>query len=271
MHTDAEGSGEAAAGEQANGLRQRASGGNDVVDQHRRATSVLARRARRIDLDLRVAAPGLAQDDVRRSRQARDVRRPLGALGVGADNQRSFDVRTQPCSDGGRALHHDRAQRIDLIEGCDPVQVRVDGDEPLVCGRDQAGEAPRRHGFAGPKARVLTHVGKVRGDQADADRAEVAQRIGQQQQAGQLSVGVAHFGDNRDVAAGNVTENPQVRLAVREPTRLQRAQGRPEPLGETRRCRLRAWQREHAQRPAAIAHEASIATIGAWASTYANA
>jgi hypothetical protein len=120
--------------------------------------------------------------------------------------------------------------------------MRIDGHQPVEGGRDQLGEAARADRFAAAKARVLTHVRQVGRDEPAAGRSQFAQRVGEEEQAGQLRIGIAQLGDDDDVAAGDRVDDAQVALAVGKAPALEAARRGTELAGDAFGGGFGAWQ-----------------------------
>lgn len=69
------------------------------------------------------------------------------------------------------------------------MQPRIDGDESVDRGRQERCEGGRSDRLALPEALILAHVGKIRGDKANAARPKVSGRCGGEDQRQEYRIG----------------------------------------------------------------------------------
>ena len=124
------------------------------------------------------------------------------------------------------------------------MKVRIDGDEPVEVTLDQPPHVARRHGFSVTEPLVLSHVGEVRGDQADAGRAEITEGRRGEQGRDESLVGPVERSGEYDPPTPHVGGAPQVRFTVREVPVLERAWISATALGDRRDEVGAARQRE---------------------------
>jgi hypothetical protein len=172
---------------------------------------------------LPVAAAGLLEDHPRYVGPVGDGVDPLFALLVGADQHGVVDLPVDPVGDhrgGGDVFGRDL---VDVGQGGVPVQVRVDGRQPVDLIRDHVGDIPGGDGFALPEPCVLADVHQIGGDEADLGGAQLAEVLGEEQKRGDLRVRPVERADEDHGAAVDLPIDPEIRLAVGELAGLEEA------------------------------------------------
>ena len=123
-----------------------------------------------------IAEPALDEDGIRAPGQSGDPADPLLALGVGPDHNGPHHRVADPGGDKRGGMQRKGRNGVDLGQRRAAMEMRIDGDEPVEPGREEACELRRGHRLAGLEAAILTHVGEVRADEANRAGPEVARR-----------------------------------------------------------------------------------------------
>ena len=259
MHRDADGRRQTGAHERTHGFDHRACRRDNVVDDDRRAIA-MSRNVWRGHVDDAVGMAHLAKNQIGRLREGGHRRHPLFAFLVRPHENRTVHVRGNPRGQRGRGVHHATRHGVDLGQRMVPVQVRIDGHEPVDVLREEPTDRPRRDGFASLELPVLSHVGQIRRDQAHSNSAHGARGIGHKQQGQHLVVGMRERAGEQHALSGAVRLDPEVRFAVGKSPRMHSADRclneRADSFGEG----LVAFEREDEG-----AHERSpTETIFAW-------
>lgn len=126
------------------------------------------------DPHVSVARAFLLADEEGGIRTGRNLRDPLFAFFVRADNDRPRDVFSYPPCYQRCGMNDPVRYAIDLAQSMVAVQMRVDRHQPVEMAREDRGKAARGHRLARVEADVLAHIGEIGRDKADPPRTEFA-------------------------------------------------------------------------------------------------
>ncbi len=197
------------------GLQDGVAGRHDVVDQDR-GPARHGLRVGQADAHVVVAVPLLGQHLVGHAGQGGDVRYPLLALAVRADQHSVGDGLSDPAGHGRRRRYVDRRNAVERLQALDAVQVRVHGHQPVESLFEELRKQRCTDRLAAMEAGVLAHIPQVGCDEADRTSPELARGPGGEAQREGQGIGVAQAGQDRHIGAVQCVVQGDQRLAIGE-------------------------------------------------------